>query len=524
MTQHSLSGNGTVASALYRAAALGGVAKSAAQLKSARDENARIKAHRHLVERLGKLRGIPRKIGQILSLSDLENEENPYLPLTEGEAILSKGEAIEEIERLLGRRLDTVFREFDGKGISASLAQVHRAVLHDGTPVAVKFLYPKIEDALWLDLKALGWLSLPFGGLKKKGFDLQGYQQTVKAILQEEMNYSQERRRTERFHAFTASHSGWQTPSTIPHLCGPRILTMTWIEGEDFNRVLMWPLKDREEIARQLIELFLRSLFDLKCLHGDPHPGNYRFIRNDSGVQIGLLDFGCVKEISSKSADALGWLFKGAACGKLQDNSDGCLQALVRLGFNPDLTEPMRDRLPQAISHILSPFMSQGAFDMKTWNLAEDIENTLGELRMNFRLAGPPDLLLFIRAYQGLVQYVKALNVKVNWRNLAQQVMDGRTIRSNSFSTPTPVPTDTTEARHLRILVTENGSEKAQITFRAIAAENLRDLMPDDLIPKLEERDIDIDRISKEARDSGYTRGVLFELEESLKRIRVWLE
>ncbi len=124
-------------------------------------------AHRHVVERLGALNGLPRKIGQILSLGELApiESEASYTPLTEGEAVLPERVVRRIVERELGAPVAELFREFDGEGISASIGQVHRAVLRDGRRAAVKVQYPDIDKALRQDLRALGWLTVPLGGL-----------------------------------------------------------------------------------------------------------------------------------------------------------------------------------------------------------------------------------------------------------------------------------------------------------------------------------------------------------------------
>lgn len=503
---------------------LGSVAHELVRLNRVPEKSARHKATRHLAERLGKLHGLPQKIGQILSLANPANPENPFTSLTEGETVLAPEEAFAEIERRLGSNLSSLFSRVEEQGISASLAQVHRATLRNGSEVAIKFLYPGIEKALWLDLKSIGWLTAPLGGIKKKGFDLEGYRVTIKRILEEEMDYTRERRMTETFYRLTSNHRGFVSPQVFSDYCRPRILTLSWIEGVPIQQILSWPVEQREEIGRLLIELFLRSLLEWRLLHGDPHSGNYRFLRSGNSVQVGILDFGCVYTLSPESSAHFGWMLRETMAGSLEGKEEACLEAMTQLGFNPDLTAPMRERLPETIAEILAPFRGPQPFDLKSWNLGENIERILGEMRWNFRLAGPPDLLLFIRAYQGLIHYLCALDVRIDWSEVTNRVLATKDFTFPlSFSTPEIFPRPH-QAEHLKIQVTENGQEKARIIFRAIAAENLRDLMPDDLLCKLRERNIDIDRISQEVKDSGFSKGVLFEMEENSKRVCVWLE
>src|SRR5690606_7472882 len=70
--------------------------------------------------------------------------------------------------------LEQVLQRIESRGRAASIGQVHLAILNDGREVAVKVQYPGIREAIHCDLRSLGWLSAPMGGLSR-GFDLQGY-------------------------------------------------------------------------------------------------------------------------------------------------------------------------------------------------------------------------------------------------------------------------------------------------------------------------------------------------------------
>src|SRR5271156_4539081 len=88
-------------------------------------------ARRRLVERLGSLHGLPQKIGQLLALAG-PDAPSSFAPLTEARSALPKGAALDLMEASLGRPWTDFFRSIDAEGISASLGQVHRAVLRDG--------------------------------------------------------------------------------------------------------------------------------------------------------------------------------------------------------------------------------------------------------------------------------------------------------------------------------------------------------------------------------------------------------
>lgn len=152
--------------------------------KRAPDARTRAEARRHLEERLGRLRGLPQKLGQILSMSSDEEKAESFATLTDGAPAMP----LEEVLGLLSERWGVdpagVIREIDPDGLAASLGQVHRALLHDGREVAIKVQYPMVRDAVEDDLRLLGWLSKPVGDLGR-GFDLGSYQRVIAQGLEE---------------------------------------------------------------------------------------------------------------------------------------------------------------------------------------------------------------------------------------------------------------------------------------------------------------------------------------------------
>lgn len=481
------------------------------------------RAKLHLVERLGRLRGLPQKIGQILSLTELEEDAGLYSKLTEAPAALCFDEATELIEQRLGAPLSANFAAVSPDAVSASLSQVHRAILHDGRDVAIKLQFPGIADAVWSDLQALGWLTAPVGGLKR-GFNLRAYQAEVRAILEEELNYLTEARNLVRMRRQAEGMEGIEIPEVIAHLTRENVLTMTWIEGRPFSEVLQWPVHIQRAVAETFLRLFMTSCFKWRRLHGDPHPGNFRFRMEGGRPVIGLLDFGCVKALTTETTEALEWLIRGTAEGWLDDRQEELLAQYLALGFEEELLAPMEQRLLPLTRALFEPFAEKGLFDPKAGRLGDRVAEILQDDRWNFRFAGPATLLVFLRAYQGLLQYLKALGTPVNWQAIFYEV---------AGDAPTPAPTSTptlaqptagASAANLRIRVERDGKTVVALTFRARVAADLRDLMPDDVIEQLELRKIDLAEISNRVVRSRFAPSELFELEENGKSIRVWLE
>ena len=474
-----------------------------------------------VVDRLMRLHGLPQKIGQILSLTELNEEVPVFTRLVETPAQLPPAQAFAEIDRALGRPWRTCFRFLSPEGIGASLAQVHRGTLHDGRDVAVKIQYPGMAEALKIDLKALGWLTAPLGGLRR-GFDLAGYRGEVGEMLRQELDYLHEVEMLKRFQLLTSGLDNVSVPYVVEEFCGEHILTMTWIEGDSFGDARHWPAEARGQIASALVSLFFASVFSAHLLHADPHPGNYRFQDGQRGVVVGLLDFGCVKTLTPDISGALHALISDTILDRLRGNAERAQARFEGLGFHSLLLTPMQHLLPDLCEILFEPFLKDEAFDLKSWRLGARVEETLGELRWNFRMAGPPALIYFVRAYQGLIQYLAALDEPVNWRAAFERA------GIRQAEEPRPVAEarvcQTAKSEFLRIRVTREGRMKAELTFPVGAAENLPDLIPPDVEPKLAARNIDVVQISRSLIADGFPPGELFSLREGEDNFRIWLE
>lgn len=520
VTRGEYGGSRVNRSSISRSVQLGLLAKDMAAAKGA--SYASDRAQRHLIERLGKLHGLPQKMGQILSLTELtEDTKSSWTALTEASPALEFDAVVGIVEHELGQSLDRVFATMDPNGISASLSQVHRARLRDGREVAVKVQYPGIADAVWQDLRAIGWLTAPLGSLKR-GFNLAAYQEEVRRILVAELDLSQEAASLERFAELAAPLPGLVVPRTIPELNTEKLLTMTWIHGEPFRRVLTWSRDEKRAAGHILARVFLNGCFRWRVLHGDPHPGNLRFRSTPSGPELGLLDFGCVKDLPEPFVESLFWIVRGVIDGSLASNAAGLLPRYVAAGFDEDLLAPMEHHLLALSEVIFEPFRRNEPYRLADWRLAKRVEEILGPDRWNFRFAGPADLLVFIRAYQGLIQYLSALDVAVNWQEL---FLDATRDRQPAASTPeNAAPASPILSEKLCVSVIRDGRKVVEVTFRAQAAAWLDELMPEDVLAALANRAIDIDAIKQDIQRSNFAPGELFSLKEAGRTVRVWLE
>ncbi len=492
------------------------------RVKRAPDERTRGEARRHLEERLGRLRGLPQKLGQILSMSADEEQAAAFRSLTDSAPAMPLDEVLGLLRGSWGCDPASVIDEIEPDGLAASLGQVHRAVLRDGREVAIKVQYPFVREAVRDDLKLLGWLSEPVGGLSK-GFDLGAYRRVIAETLDEELDYRLEAERTEAFGRALGELA--VVPAVLRELSCECVLVTTWESGERIEEVVAsWSLGDRTALTRSLLKLFFAQLFEHGLLHADPHSGNYRFRKDTHGQpEVVLYDYGCVREVSELERLSLLRLIAESTGTEGGDP----YPLFLNLGFDPELLEPLRSQLPALCKVLFAPFATPGNFDLASWDLGQRVDDVLGSHRLNFRISGAAESVFLMRAFHGLTWYLGQLGAPAAFSACLRPLLDEHLAAAQQV--PLPVPEDPSTsfaslASHLCIVVHHGETEKARITLPASAVERLESLLEDELLEKIAQRGISLSQLVKGARRAGFAPQALFELEDDGKRVRVWLD
>lgn len=255
-----------------------------------------------LVLVLGQMKGLTMKLGQLLSLLDLELVPPRHremfrhrLATLFDDAPAVDFEAMRQvIEEDLGAPLTELFAEFDPEPLAAaSIGQVYRARLRDGTEVAVKAQYPGVDLAVHADLRNLGLLrvmmkqALP--GFTSGVFD------ELRGTLEKELDYPLEARTQQRVAAMYADHPFIVVPRAFPELSGPRVLVTEYAPALDFAGIRALPDADRDRVGEIIYRFYVGSLFEFAEFCGDPHPGNV-LLRADGKVVF--VDFGLYKRMA----------------------------------------------------------------------------------------------------------------------------------------------------------------------------------------------------------------------------------
>lgn len=233
------------------------------------------------------------------------------------------------IEAELKKPLSNIFRSFNQKEIgSASLAQVYKARLRDGTDVAVKVLRPWIQTRIREDIVILQWLAR----LLEERLPLIRAYHPIRVVgefadwTMRELNLLNEATHVAHFRALLADEEHIRIPDVFWKYTTPHVLVMEFSSGvkPDDRKALKKLRVSRKDLAKIGIRLAFRQFFEFGIFHGDPHPGNFFVMKNDV---LCLHDFGIVGRIS----DSVRRELIGCFLAFIQKEADSALKHLMHI-------------------------------------------------------------------------------------------------------------------------------------------------------------------------------------------------
>ncbi|MDX9722666.1 MAG: AarF/ABC1/UbiB kinase family protein [Myxococcota bacterium] len=340
-------------------------------------EKLREDSHREMGQRiaktLGELKGAAMKVGQMASLNAdlLPRELAQALRVLQREAPPLPFSVIENmIEKEFGTSPFVLFRSFEREPFaSASIGQVHRAVVDDGRQVVVKVQYPGVDSSVDSDLSHLKLALRASGLLRINRKALDAVFGELRDRLHEELDYCNEADNVRTFRDFHKRHDFVHVPEVVGERSSKRVLTLTYVPGDNINELdeLDYPQEIRDQLGANLYRLFFEQVFVLNALHADPNPANFAFRRDGSVV---LYDFGCVKRLSPELVALLAKILRQ---GVLEEY-EALDQSLFDLGARVPGTAPIDAAFYAAFRDpIAKPFLPRARFDYGSAHISEDI-------------------------------------------------------------------------------------------------------------------------------------------------------
>lgn len=219
------------------------------------------------------------------------------------------------VETELKKSTEELFAWFEPEPFaSASMAQVHKAILTTGERVAIKIQRPGIRDVILEDIKVMYTVAeiLYRRVPSTRSFDPIGLVRSFEESILKELDFIHESVNAQRFYnnfEGTDENSRFiHAPKVYRQFTTPRVLVLEFISGFKISKIdqIEEGKFNREEIARKLAISYLRQVFEHGFFHADPHPGNLLVMNTG---EICYLDFGMMGSILPKDIEVFGHLF-----------------------------------------------------------------------------------------------------------------------------------------------------------------------------------------------------------------------
>ncbi len=354
------------------------------------------------------------KFGQVLStrsdilpegvLLELQKLQDTVKPMPAG---MAQG----IIERELGAPVDELFAAFDPVPLgSASIGQVHKAVLRSGETVAVKVQRPEAPGRVAGDLELMrdfaAFLDRRFGrGLL---VDVGGLVAEFEVVIRRELDYSAEAENARRF---AANFAGTRVvvPAVFLDLSTPKVLVEEFIEGTRFRDILPLSLapSERRRVATMGADAIFKMAFVDGFFHGDPHPSN--LLLTPSG-DLALLDFGMVGYMSQGDIEALSRLFIAV----IQRDAQAALRGLERLGVG--YATEIRGDLVRDLREFLNKYSGLSVGEV---TLGQALSELIA-LARRYRLRMPPVFPLLTKALVTAEGLARSIDPTINVYEVAR--------------------------------------------------------------------------------------------------------
>jgi len=393
-----------------------------------------------LAAALGGLKGPIMKVAQLLAtipealppeyaqeLAQLQSQAPPMGPAFVRRRMLAE----------LGPDWAQRFKSFEPQpAASASLGQVHRAVAHDGEPLAAKLQYPDMQSAVEADLNQLK-LVFALHARMNPAVETGEILKEISARLREELDYELEARHTALYGLIFEDEPSIRVPRVLPELSTRRLLTMTWLEGRRLLDYRDAPLEHRNTIARAMFRAWWYPFSHYGVIHGDPHLGNYTIFEQGAGngaaasgalgvpAGINLLDYGCIRTFPTPFVQGVIDLYTGL----LTNKRDLVVHAYETWGFG-GLSSELIDALNIWARFIYGPLLDDrereiadgttpGQYGRKEAFTVHKVLQEKGPVRV------PREFVFMDRAAIGLGGVFLHLGARLNWHDMFNDTIRG---------------------------------------------------------------------------------------------------
>ena len=370
------------------------------------------------------------KLGQLLSTRpDLVPVEiiDELKKLQDHLPAVSSDEIRTQIHAELGYPVEDLFLDFKLSPLAtASMAQVHRATLKDGTEVVCKIRRPGVKSVIATDvdiMMGLAYLAnkhLPGADM----YDPIGLVKEFRRSIQRELDFCREGRTIDRFRKNFEDDESVYIPTVYWDYTDHTVLTMEYVAGVKISNFeeLQLAGHDLKLIAQRGADCFLKQVFQYGLFHADPHPGNLYILENDV---ICIFDFGMVGRLD----DELKLHLTELLLAVLRRHPDHIITQLLYSGDLND--ESDRKKLRHDLAEFIDEYYDTLLQDIKVGKLLFDFIQILSHYQIKF----PSNLMLLSRsliAMEGLGRQLDPhFNMVERLQPFAEEIIKERYTTSN---------------------------------------------------------------------------------------------
>lgn len=374
--------------------------------------------NQQIVETMGRLKGLPMKIGQLMSYMYFDGEgpdPETFVPLQDTSPPMAASQVAEIIVEEFGKTPNQLFAQFSlNPFAAASIGQVHVATLRTGEKVAVKIQYPKIKSILNADMDYAVVID-KLGSLIYKGQSKGLWMEEMRLRFMGECDYKKEATNQIKFGELYRDHPGIQIPRVFEDYCRPRVLTTQLMVGQTFNDFKNTATQEEKNRAGELLwDFVFQSSFKHHLYNGDPHPGNFLF--NEEGLIC--LDFGFVRELDPTFVTQ----WKKYYQALLHDDKKASSQLAVDFGVAPQHNPKFDFDYHHDIQrHWYRPLIADEEFEfteeyvLSLWRRA--VKNNPDKYILNT----PREWIFLNQLRYGLYAMLAQLQAKSNWHQRVKQ-------------------------------------------------------------------------------------------------------
>jgi len=320
-------------------------------------------------------------------------------------------DAIRIIEQETGHKLDEIMVEFDRTPIAAaSIAQVFRGRLIDGSDIIIKVQRPHIREQIETDIDILTYAAnlLEKYVPESSFFNPSGIVEEFSKTVRKELDFLEEARNCIRFRKNFEHVPDVHIPLIFAEHTTEKVLFMERIEGvriDDIGNISLQGL-DRKHLAKVGVNAYFKMILEDGFFHADPHPGN--IFAMPTG-QIGFMDFGMVGRVSPELRETMA----GTFLALINKDFDRLIDQYLELGLVPEHIdlETFRKEFKSDLSDFFEPLYGLA---LKEINFADYLD-TVTHIAIKHNMKIPSDLLLINKAMLVLENLGRELDPEFNF-------------------------------------------------------------------------------------------------------------